>query len=369
MGILSVGVVGGQLYRPWMAWVFATGDVILLLAAPLHTAFVLEEGAALMLASPAAIAFGVVLSLQALRYNPALQIFISVLLLAVISLALLIGGPGAAPATLATEEFFGPTPNAIRLAIFAILAGVIGVAVTRSRRLVYRIATETEQRLNLTRFLPPEIAGRMSDSGLAEMRAGQRRELVIMFVDLRGFTAFSDQHSPEEAGALLTRFRGLILDAVVDRHGVVDKFIGDGALIVFGLDRSADEAAKDGFDAGMGILQAMEAWSAERIAEGRESVRAIVALHRGDAIVGALGDSRRLEFSALGRVVNEAARLEALGKAHEMVCVISRDVFRAEPPGAGALTFLRLPDEQLRGREASIVVFGARGGQGVRLQS
>lgn len=359
MGLVSIAVARPGVFRPWMAWAFATGDVLWLLSAPLYALLATDVGVGLALASPAAMAFGVVVSLQALRYRPGLQLYVSALLIGFLAAAFLLDDHSGLPASLTTTDFFSRAPNLVRVAILGILAGVISVAVWRSRRLLFRIAEETERRHNITRFLPAEIAGQMSDAGLARLRAGHRRDLVILFVDLRGFTAFSDSHSPEDAAALLTRFRALVLDAAGRHGGVVDKFIGDGALIVFGLEDDAGDHARQGYETALAITEEMGAWSRARAAEGLDPIRAVVAVHRGEAIIGAIGDARRLEFSAIGRVVNEAARLETVAKTENQAIVVSADVFQGPPPADPRRAFTPLPEQSLRGRTTPITVYGS----------
>ena len=195
----------------------------------------------------------------------------------------------------------------------------------RSRKLVERFAKEAEDASNLRRLLPGELRKELSDDALQKLRVPQRREVVIAMIDLRGFTELSDTLTANEVADLLLWFRSLVLDATGRHDGVVDKFVGDGALMIFGLHDDPAVASSNALAAFKHINDAVDKRNANRLKD-EAAVTIAAGLHSGPALVGAFGDDRRLEFTALGKTVNIASRLEAIAKEKDMRLIASEAV-------------------------------------------
>lgn len=306
LGLLAVLLVRSRRYAPWMAWGAAAADVVLIawnIYGPIGFSGIQGIYA---LAFPAAMMVPLVLTFGALRFRADVQIASTVLMTLLIAVIIFAGpsdapDPGDAPVQLALV--FGAPPNAIRLVMILAVGLIVAIAVWRARRLLERVVAEAEARANLTRFLPAGVGGDMSDASLADLRTGRIVETAILFIDIRNFTEKSAAMRPEDVTGFLTRYRQTILTVAEAHHGVVDKFIGDGALVLFGLDRSAQDGASDALSAAEALYRAFE---------GDVSVG--VGVHCGDVFVGAVGDDRRLEFTVLGDAVNIASRIESLTK-------------------------------------------------------
>ena len=355
VGAAAVVIVRLGRYRPWMAWIFAGFDVVsisLNLGFGLHAT---QASSLFTLGFPAAFFIPVILVQGTLRFRPELQITVSGLLLAAIALIMTsnIGQDDARPATAseALLDNFDAPANVVRLVLLLIAAGVVVTAVWRARRLLERVGSETEQRANLTRFLPGGVAGQLSDDELAKLRRGRRVEAAIMFLDIRGFTSMSEAMSPETLSRFLSGFRSNVLD-VADRHGgIVDKFVGDGALVLFGVNGDRKDVAGSALNAAIDLTNIAKA----KTSENQKGLRLAVGLHWGEVVVGAIGDDRRLEFTVVGNAVNEASRLEAVAKANDMALVVSRRLIeRADDSVKRAFEWQDLGEERLRGRSETI---------------
>lgn len=135
---------------------------------------------------------------------------------------------------------------------------------------------------------------------------GQAREASVLFVDLVGSTAYAAEHSAEEVVAVLNRFFGVVVDEV-DRHGgLVNKFIGDAVLAIFGAPVEHDDHA----GAALGAARAM----ARRLAEEVPEVGAGIGVSTGEVVAGNVGHASRFEYTVIGDAVNSAARLTDLAK-------------------------------------------------------
>jgi adenylate cyclase len=200
--------------------------------------------------------------------------------------------------------------------VFVLCAGAVGwYAAHRQRRTLELFA-----RLQLLkRYLPPAAVKRVLEkrtSTEALALGGQRVTLTIMATDLRRFTPMCENLSPEEVVAELNAYHGVMVDQI-DRHGgLLDKFIGDGALAVFGFLPSGPVAPDAGSAAAIAcarsMMDALLKLNESRGRDGRPALRMGIGVHTGDVVAGNIGAvQKRLEFTVIGDAVNTAARLES----------------------------------------------------------
>ena len=341
------------------AWIFATCDIAFLAANVVATLdnYGLAPDYIMMLPPiwliPLLLAFGT------LRYNPALQLYMTLGLLVVLSIGILAvpGWTGSENRELPVEIawFHDFPPNVMRIAMIAMAGLILVLAVARSRALLLHALEENRQRLYLTRYLPPQIADWLTGGESAEARRGRRQQAAILFVDIRGFTGLAEDMEPEDVSRLLSRFRTHVSLAAERCGGLVDKFVGDGALLVFGIPTPQPQDAANAVSCGRAILDAIDAWNRE--ASGRE-VRLGIGVHHGAVYCGTLGDQQRLEFTVLGDTVNVASRVEQLTKTLSYRLIVTGDVLPAADAGADTAAWTDLGEHALRGRDRGIRLFG-----------
>jgi adenylate cyclase len=182
-----------------------------------------------------------------------------------------------------------------------------------------------------------------SDPGLG----GQLRDITVMFCDIRGFTAHSAGQDTAQVVARLNAFLGSMVEIVESRHhGMVNKYLGDGFMALFGAGATAGVHAADALAAAQDMLGANS-----RFEIG-------IGIHSGPAIIGNIGSPRRMEFTAIGETVNIASRLEGLTKVLKvpvLLSVATRDRLPEDVP-------LRpLGRHELRGQPAPVEVFSLAG--------
>jgi len=192
---------------------------------------------------------------------------------------------------------------------------LLATSVSLIASLVYRYATE-ETRGNLFHravsiFVGKQLASSLEESSEAIALSGKRMEVTILFTDIRGFTAFTEQVSeeqgPEVVVQLLNEYMAMMVGIIVIYHGHVNKFIGDGILAVFSDD---DEGALPGDHP----LRAVRC--ATRMVTARSGFETGAGIHTGPAVVGNVGSADKMEYTVLGDTVNLASRLESLNKEH-----------------------------------------------------
>jgi len=216
-------------------------------------------------------------------------------------------------------------------------------------RLRASLDKERLQNANLSRYLPSEIAKLLADEGLDAMRA-KRRPAAILFMDIRDFTASVQTMPPDALFEFLQAYRTLISRIIEEEGGVIDKFIGDGVLAVFGTVRQSVTDAADAVRCAQRLVAAISAWNAERAGRGEPGVRIGIGIHYGEIVVGAIGDEHRLEYTVLGHAVNVASRIERLTKKHAIPLLISQETLAtAAESGISFDGWHRIVDEEVPG--------------------
>jgi adenylate cyclase len=250
-------------------------------------------------------------------------------------------------------------PFMFGLSLGAILVGLIGWATARQTRR----NLETFARLQLLRrYLSPQAVERvMLDNPEVALSLGGRLATVTMLAaDLRGFTSMSEKLSPDQVVSQLNAYHGTMLAEVRKHGGVLDKFIGDGTLVIFGLPLGPVEAAADcGASAAVAcardMLAALDRHNAERAKDGHGPLRMGIGLHTGPVIAGNIGAAgHRLEFTVIGDAVNTASRLEGLTKEAGTPLLISSETVARLADSKG---LRELEPMHAKGKEALLRVF------------
>ena len=158
---------------------------------------------------------------------------------------------------------------------------------------------------------------------------GRERMVGVLFADLRGFTAFSESLLPYDVIHVLNRFYALA-DAAVGRHGGrIATYMGDGFMALFGGADGGEEPALLAVRAGLDLIAAVGAWKTYLVLLHGRSLEVSVGVHFGPAVVGALGSGESRIITAVGDVVNTAARIEHANRAFGTSLLVSESVVRA----------------------------------------
>jgi len=186
------------------------------------------------------------------------------------------------------------------------------------------------ERADMLKFVSHSTAEMIQSQKTPERRLGERREITLLFCDIRGFTSFAEQRQPEEAVGVLNRYLHLQADLVKQYHGDVDKFIGDAVFAHF----TGADMALDAIRCGVEIQRAIG--SAGRRNPDLPSLDVGIGIATGEVIVGSIGSDDRLDYTAIGSAVNLSARLCAAADAHEILLSertfeLVRDLIAAEP--------------------------------------
>jgi adenylate cyclase len=218
-------------------------------------------------------------------------------------------------------ELYYHLSRSIVLLICGVLAGTVGVQLRRGFAASIRAATARDRVTNLFgQHVSPQVVERLMTEGASTQ--SDIRRVAVMFVDFRSFTASARSRSPQE---VVERLDGAfaVLVEILDRHGgIVNKFLGDGFLALFGAPLDATDAAYRSVAAAREMLTAMERINA--ISDWK--LRIGIGIHFGEVVAGNIGSPRRKEYTVIGDTVNFASRLEALNKEFGSQLLISAAV-------------------------------------------
>jgi adenylate cyclase len=348
-------------YRRWLNPAFLVAgvclDVALLLGLIWSFHLQYQQPAPFYLKVPTLLYVFIFIALRALRFEP-MYVIAAGLSAAAGWLAMLVYAAMSGEMVVTRDYVRYMTSNSVLIGaeidkVIAILAvtGVLALALARSRRILYRAVLDSVLAKDLSRFVAPEVAQRISTSerGL-QPGEGEVREATVLFTDIEGFSTFSEKVSPERLVMLLNEYFEAIC-GVVDRHGgVITQFQGDAMLITFNTVRDdLDHAAK----AVRTALEIVE-MTGERLFGGAVRMRTRCGLNTGRIVAGAIGSAERLLYTVHGDEVNIAARLEQLNKKYATYLLAAESTVRA----AGAeFSFKPVDEITVRGRVAPTRVY------------
>ena len=235
-----------------------------------------------------------------------------------------------------------------RLAVMGLMGG-LGAMVARTLRTeTARAAEEQRVRTAFGHYVDRRVVRRVLQGDLRI--APERREVTVLFVDIRDFTRMSESRDAGEVFRLLSGTLDAFSQEVQRQGGIVNKYLGDGLLAIFGAPEDQPDHARRAARAALNIVAEARA----RAADGRfPGLRVGAGLHTGAVVVGDLGGERR-EFTAIGDVVNVASRVEASNKELGTSILATRPVVEQVGPGAHTRA---LPPVRLRGRDAEVELF------------
>jgi adenylate cyclase len=164
------------------------------------------------------------------------------------------------------------------------------------------------------RFVPKRVVKRLIAAGGAATLGGEQRELTIMFSDIAGFTSISEGMAPEQVMLRISQYFDVMSDAIHDNQGIVDKFIGDAIMAIWNAPRRDPNHAANACRALLACMRANEMLDQEAAAGHAAPLPTRYGLHTGEAVIGNIGSTDRMQYTALGATVNLASRLESLNK-------------------------------------------------------
>lgn len=212
---------------------------------------------------------------------------------------------------------------------------------------------------DLARFLPAEVASAVSTGGARLSLGGERRVVTVLFADVVNFTGFSERAAPEASVALLNELFTVLTEVIFRRGGMVDKFMGDCVMAVWGAGTETVEQTQQvqaALDAAEDMHRFVEVSAPEWAERYGVELKLGIGVNTGEGLVGNLGSESRMEYTVIGDVVNVASRLESLSRAGQTL--VTGEVAALAP---GSVELIALGSHPLRGKRAEVELFEVAG--------
>ena len=187
---------------------------------------------------------------------------------------------------------------------------------------------------------------------------GETRQVTVLFCDIRSFTAMSEKMEASEVVSLLNKYFTALGKCITAHHGIINKYIGDAIMAIFGAPVQSENSAKDAFEAALDMRKALIGVNKEFEKEGLPEIKFGIGIHTGQVFAGTIGAANRMEYTVIGDTVNTASRLESLCKTYKTDLLISEAAANdIKKDSDKELIFLA--DAEIRGKSGTMKVYTA----------
>jgi adenylate cyclase len=235
--------------------------------------------------------------------------------------------------------------------VTSLIGPLLAVVAVTSFNLVYGFFTETLAKRQLKsmfgQYVPPELVEEMSRNPEGITDDGERRELTVLFCDIRGFTTISEQLTASQLKDLLNRFFTPMTEIIFDHRGTIDKYVGDMIMAFWGAPLADPDHARNAIDTALMMLARTEELKPELARLGYPEVNIGIGLNTGPMNVGNMGSQFRRSYTVLGDSVNLGSRLEGLTKFYGVQLIVGEQTHA----GQDAFLFRQLDRVQVKGKK------------------
>jgi adenylate cyclase len=219
------------------------------------------------------------------------------------------------------------------------------------------VRREERLRTSLQRYLSPNIVDEMVQQNTDSLTlGGEKRKVSILFCDIRGFTTLTEKEPVETIVSLLNEYFSAMSDVIFANNGTLDKFIGDAIMAIYGapleLKDGAYKCVKTALEMREKLAKLNEKWKAEK----KPQIQVGYGINTGEAIVGNIGSERRMEYTAIGDMVNTASRVE--GETEGSQIFITEETFQEL---GNKVKVNKLKSVSLKGKSTKVQIYEVTG--------
>ena len=213
---------------------------------------------------------------------------------------------------------------------FNIMLGELERAYNQIKRYAFDavLAQKKEAKIRniFQKYVPQQLIDRFFQNP-ESMLVGENRKLAVLFSDIRSFTTISEAMRPDDLVLSLNRYFTQMVDIIMGKDGIIDKYIGDAIMAFFGAPIHHDNDAANALEAALSMVDALEEFNNHQIAQGKPAFITGIGINYGEVTVGNIGSERKMDYTVIGDMVNLASRLEGLTKPYKQPIVFSEFMF------------------------------------------
>lgn len=177
-------------------------------------------------------------------------------------------------------------------------------------------------------YLSPEVVEELTKNPEKLKLGGEKRELTILFSDIRGFTTISEKLSPEQLVEVINEYLSAMTDIIMKHGGLVDKYIGDAIMAFWGAPLDNPQHGIQAVDAALEMMEKLKELNINWVARNMPPIGIGIGINTGEVIVGNMGSQKRFNYTIMGDEVNFASRLEGITKQYGIQCILSESTIR-----------------------------------------
>ncbi|NTW66393.1 MAG: adenylate/guanylate cyclase domain-containing protein, partial [Nitrospirae bacterium] len=230
----------------------------------------------------------------------------------------------------------------------------------------YRFFTEERRARDIRKMFSSYVSKRIVDELIRDPNkaklGGDRKEITVLFSDIRGFTNFSEKHEPEDVVSLLNEYLGAMTNIVFEHDGTLDKFVGDAIMALWGAPVGQPDHAERACRCSLAMIKKLKELQAKWTAEGKYAIDIGVGINTGDMVVGNMGaEGKKMDYTVIGDNVNLGARLEGLTRKYNNHIIISEFTYEKVK---NIVKVNELGSVTVKGKENPVVIYDLVGLQG-----
>ncbi len=230
----------------------------------------------------------------------------------------------------------------------------------------YRFFTEERRARDIRKMFSSYVSKRIVDELIRDPNkaklGGDRKEITVLFSDIRGFTSFSEKHQPEEVVSLLNEYLGAMTSIVFEHDGTLDKFVGDAIMALWGAPVGQPDHAERACRCAVTMIRKLEELQKKWTAEGKYAIDIGIGINTGDMVVGNMGaEGKKMDYTVIGDNVNLGARLEGLTRKYNNHIIISEFTYAKVKD---IVKVNELGSVTVKGKEQPVVIYDLVGIEG-----
>ncbi len=183
---------------------------------------------------------------------------------------------------------------------------------------------------------------------------GKRADITVLFADIRNFTSISENMDASNTSIILNEYFSELVPIIESHNGVLNKFMGDAILAIFGEPKKSENHALDAVKCGYQMLKKVKYLQEKWLDEGKPKIEIGIGISSGEAFVGNIGSQERLEYTVIGDTVNTASRIENYNKVYRTNFLISEETYKRVKNHIDAIT---IKDVVIRGKANKINLY------------